>query len=98
MSRQDIQAAADKLEDSTGVEVSGQAKNIIFYVVSAVETDPHPAWRQWPGKSQFLESLPEYLSSVVEEERVKRKVTTFDVLHWLSRHLEGICPIEKERW
>jgi hypothetical protein len=33
----------------------------------------------------------------VEEERVKSKVTTFDVLHWLSRHLERICPIEKEK-
>lgn len=95
MSRDQIHAAAERLEESVGVGVSGQAQNIIYYVVCAVETDPHPRWKERPSRERFLDGLPEHLAAVVAEEGVEKRVSTFDVLHWLTRNLERICPIEK---
>ena len=95
--RAKVNKAADQFHTSTGIEVSGQARNVIHYIVSAVKTDPHPTWSYVPSRDVFTDSLPKHFSDIVKEERVKKRITTHDFLHWLSGNLERVCPIEKPR-
>jgi hypothetical protein len=41
-----------------------------------------------------LGELPSTFIKISEDENTDQ-ITTFDVLHWLSKKLDAICPIQK---
>jgi hypothetical protein len=84
----------------TGLAVSSQARSLIELVINAIERDPHPAWRLARADRRqvainIAREVAPMLRAVAGEERVSEEVTTFHVLHWLSRNLDRACPIEK---
>ena len=94
--RDDVRSAALAFYRETGTVVSGQACNLIFYMVAAGDTDPHPDWRNGFDRQAVVEQLEDHFRSIREEEKVRDKLTTFHMLHWLSRKIDRIVPIEKQ--
>jgi hypothetical protein len=69
-------------------------------IIEAITADPHPRWRVGMEKLQDIEQeiiarLPELLHEMQEQEAVEHVITSFDVLHWLTRTLDALCPIGK---
>jgi hypothetical protein len=82
-------------------EVSWSARQLIATILNAMVNDPHPAWdsfdrdRVYELKLELENDLPSLMQRIIDDELVTGEVTTFDVLHWLTRHLESICPVTK---
>jgi hypothetical protein len=97
-----LEATWRKFTDETGVEVSSGTKRLIMTILNAVLSDPHPLWKATPAErveivGSYISSLPSLLSNVVTDEGVEGKITSFDLLHWISkdRDLAKLCLITK---
>jgi hypothetical protein len=91
--------AVDLFEARTGIDVSHSAQQLMEDLTSAIEFDPHPSWpRDQSVLSRFAHSafVADLLQTIAKEEHVEHMVTTFDIVHFLSRHLDSLCPIQKE--
>lgn len=90
------------------VRLTPQAHLLIKVVLESITEDPHLSWgSKNDGHPQALDELeteqqklttqlPELLRSISQYETVRQGiVSTFDVLHWLSGRLDGLCPMRK---
>ena len=90
------------------VRITPQATVLIKNVLDAITDDPHPRWRfrgltEGPSAGTLIDvqgtltrDLPDILRAVREQEGTgDGGVTSFDLLHWLSKHLDGLCPFDK---
>lgn len=98
--------ALDKLftdfSRETGTSISFQAKVVVKELIEAITSDPHRSWKNQEDEVYLawlqwntIEQLGEHLKALRKGEKAQIGITTFDILHWLSRNLEGICPGEK---
>jgi len=86
----------------TGIEISPGAQELIKLILTSILSDPHPLWDIRPNQrvgvvQHYIAELPTKLAELVEEEQVQEQITSFDVLHWLSRDrdMARLCIIEK---
>lgn len=96
-----FQNALTAWSQERSIIVSLQAQNLIRIALESITADPHPAWadrsetERREAQSDYIKSLGENLSALQEEENVADRLTTYHVLHWLSRSLDSICVFEK---
>ena len=88
--------ACAEFEGKTGIEVSRSTRSLIQVVLEAIVLDPHPRWRVSEDYrritvGKFVADLPRILQRVSRQERVRGMITSFDVLHYLSVELDGLC-------
>jgi len=104
--RDHVVAAVSEFAERTNIRTSRPATELVALVVSAIVEDPHPRWRAAPGFSPaslelaqdwYLRALPLFLTQVAQQalRGEREQITTFDVLHWLTSHLDSICTIPK---
>lgn len=98
------QAVADvctRFERDTTIEVSNHARALATLVLRAISEDRHPNWQVDDSKldlltQTYLSALPMMLYQIVSSERVEKRITSFDFLHWLSKYFETMmCIIPK---
>jgi len=90
-----------------GVTVTSQAQLILGECLTAVTYDPHHSWPAafqptdptGPAKLQefqtdMLDALPSTLANMASEKKLK-SITSFDLLHGMSRIIDHICPFDK---
>jgi hypothetical protein len=87
--------------EQTGIEVTAEAQNLTKTILNGVLSDPHPRWEATPEErveivNNYIQNLPETLTTLAKDENVEGSITTFDLLHWLStdKHLARICIIQ----
>lgn len=95
--RDDVKSAARDFYKETGTVVSGQACNLIYYMITAGDTDPHPDWQNGFNRQAVVDHLEDQFRAIRKEEKVRDKLTTFHMLHWLSRGIDRIVPIAKAK-
>ena len=91
-----IYFACAEFSHETGIEVSRAAQSLIHVILEAIILDPHPRWNvsedyRMVTVGRFISDLPLILEGVARQERVRREMTSFDVLHYLSVELDGLC-------
>jgi|SRR5579862_8450163 len=92
----------------SNVRITPHAALLIKNVLEAISEDPHPRWRssttgEAPNSATLRDfqqyvarDLPRLLEGMQKEEETgDREVTSFDLLHWLSKYLDSLCPFEK---
>lgn len=82
------------------IDVSQQSKILIKDILDAIILDPHPRWKFTKKKRKhvanyFASELYVNLFNIAKEEQVEKIITSFDILHWLSRHIDKLCPFTK---
>lgn len=98
-SRTGIAAAVLVSVRRSRVRITRVARNVIVDILDAIERDPHPRWRG--DRSQRADALQGLLADLpslfarVSKAEATQTLTTFHVLHWLSKNLDAICPIDK---
>ncbi|MDX6528478.1 MAG: hypothetical protein QOH41_768 [Blastocatellia bacterium] len=97
-----VREVCNRFESEKGVGVSAGAQNLLDTILNAILSDPHPSWQVTPQRcveivGEYIDKLPGFLAAIVEGENVREEVTTFDVLHWITRgqNFDSICFIEK---
>ncbi len=85
----------------TGIDVSEQGQIIIKDILDAIVIDPHRKWKVTKEElesevGKFMSELSKNLNNIVKEERVVKIITSFDILHWFSKHIDQLCPFEKD--
>jgi hypothetical protein len=108
MNYRQIEAELDRRLVAFNVEVSTEAKEIVIRAIGAIETDPNPDWRQ-PVPSGLVDRMQEDLiaaaslkligmyQNIYARRSSGRRVTTFDLLHVISKWIDDLCPFEKVR-
>jgi len=95
-----IQTICDEYSELTRIEISPTARELIRLIHRAILADSHSAWTGNPIQvvDQYLANLNSTLAEIARDEQVQDKMTTFDVLHWISkgRDLARLCIIEKD--
>ncbi len=97
----EVNAACADFYKRTGIEVTDSARNLIALLLSAVEKDPHPFWKAdeedlSSGAQQLLGELPLSLLRAARHTRAEGQLTTYQLMHWLSRNFDFLCPFEKD--
>jgi hypothetical protein len=101
----EISAAAQEAR----VRLTPQARALTKVVLEAITEDPHRGWLTRTGGQEYpsaevllaqqqalVRDLPNLFTQIKEERTVvDGNVSTFDVLHWLSRNLDNYCPFDK---
>lgn len=108
MNYQQIEAELDRRLAASNVEVSADAKEIVIRAIGAIDTDPNPDWRQ-PVSTNLINRMQEDLIAAASLKLIGmyhiiyarrssgRRVTTFDLLHVISKWIDELCPFEKMR-
>lgn len=88
-----------------GRSVSPQAKALLVTFIMNIERDPSPLWRVRDNASLVaaqryaIDVLPNILNDVQRgmryRDRTGQLLTTWEILHSLSRVLDDWCPIPK---
>jgi len=85
----------------SGIEITADAQNLTKVILNAVLSDPHPRWEATPEErveivTNYIQDLPDTLTTLAKDEHVEGSITTFDLLHWLStdKQLARICIIQ----
>jgi len=93
-----VRTICEEYSQSTGVEITKNARQLIRLIHTAILADAHPSWSGdlLSAADHYLSTLPTTLAKIAADERIQ-KITTFDVLHWISRDsdLVTMCVIEK---
>lgn len=92
----------------SNVRITPHAALLVKTVLDAISEDPHPSWRsRTTGEKPSAGTLRDFQQYVTrdlprllegmqkEEEAGDREVSSFDLLHWLSKYLDSLCPFEK---
>jgi hypothetical protein len=95
-----VNAICNTIEAERKIAISINARVLIFNAISAVREDPSLAWvaNNESVEAQFarlVEELPLQVDQMVTASEVGGRVTYFDAMHWLSGHLDAICPFQK---
>jgi hypothetical protein len=99
-----VNKICDAFTGARHISVSSNARELIATIISAIEQDPHPAWRDRSPEqlrsfqALYLQRIPTILEEIITTEKVKSQITTFDVLHWAAGPTalaRGICLIPK---
>lgn len=90
----------DQLERDLGVTWTPYARVLVFNSLTAMQEDPSPTWlagreARLARTTEMIARLPDLVRQVSRNESVEGRVTYFQVLHWLTDHLDGVCPFEK---
>jgi hypothetical protein len=107
MTREEVQSEIGRLRDrlisAYNVDLTREGAGIIADCCNAILEDPHPSWphfilndrdRLAAFQTDAINALPLQILFVAEQAGTQR-VTTFDLLHAMSRILDRICPFEK---
>jgi hypothetical protein len=95
-----INRLCDAAGQDTGTLYSVHSRVLIFNALTAILEDPSNAWkasdidrrRQF---ERFSSALPGMLVEIAKAAEVKGKISYFDTMHWLSSHLDSLCPFDK---
>lgn len=99
----EVEEKMNFLKETYGVSVSEQAKKIIGESVTAIAVDAH---RSWPSnvkdssrslrsfQADMLNALPATLANFAGEQKLT-SVTSFDLLHGMTRIVDHLCPFMK---
>ena len=95
-----INRLCDSVGQQTDVFYSVHSRVLIFNALTAILEDPSNAWKATDTDrrrqfERFLSALPQLLSDIAKTVGVKGKISYFDTMHWLSSHLDSLCPFEK---
>lgn len=97
-------------ENKRKIRITESARKLIFSTLVAIEEDPLPTWNieiTSPEKvtEYFGLNLFRYLEQIsritfprnrISIRRSVKKITFFDVLHWLAPRLDSLCPFIKD--
>lgn len=91
-----------KIERYKETQLSTHTRILLSNIIDAVNADPSPYWvesaeKRRKGYNEVLDNLPKTIEKLIDSERTNGRVTFFDALHWLSLHLDDICPFEKPK-
>lgn len=95
-----INKICDRLTEQTGAKWSTHTRVLIFNSLAAIVEDPLPDWQRSRSsdrrkqQASLLRRLPRLLRAMASGRR-QRPITYFEVLHWLTDHLDAICPFQK---
>lgn len=95
-----VDALLDEIEKRMGVSWSPHARVLVFNSLAAIQEDPSPVWAADREERDIrfrgmVERLPQLAVEIAVTESVEQRLTYYQVLHWLSGHLDGLCPFEK---
>ena len=96
----EINRLCDAVGQETGVLYSMHSRVLIFNSLTAILEDPSNAWKAGDGDRRrqfegFSSALPQMLVEIAKAAGVKGKISYFDTMHWLSTHLDSLCPFDK---
>ena len=100
VTRDEVRSQCALLTEAKGWKISTNAEELAYRVISAVETDPNPFWIETNESERegfargLLEKLPDMLENTPGAAQVAQ-ITTFQLLHSLTLHLDTWCPISK---
>ena len=99
--RNQVDKVCDTFMEQTNIEVTGKTRELITTILSAIEEDPHPAWRVEEDvlrleANALLEEMPLNFRRIVRQTHELERITTYHFLHWLTKHLDPLCPFEKD--
>jgi hypothetical protein len=89
------------------INLTLQAQFLIKVVLDSITEDPHPSWRTRDRErltrgaledqqQRLVRELPAILSAIGRETAIlDRTLSTFDILHWLTKRLDDLCPFDK---
>ena len=92
----------NKVESDKKILVTTHARVIIYNLLAAITDDPHPNWIAYETQrkdalDKQLYKLEERIHEIIKEEKVQKKLSTFDVLHWMIKVIDEICPFRKSQ-
>lgn len=108
MEYQNFRNILEEFQEKHNVRISDQAQKLIYDVLGAVLSDPHPSWTFGNPKeveTYFENNIERYLEEIsrfmVHGAWWKRRgkdtpITFFDVVHWLSVRIDSLCPFIKD--
>lgn len=96
----DLENTLLRFEKESGVTVTLGGRILIHHLFAAILEDPHPGWQ---AKAESLEvhsddlakKLSDYLTEIWVQEKQFRRISTYQILHWVVGRLDNICPIQK---
>lgn len=96
-----INALCDAYERDRGLRISIHTRVLVSNTIVAIREDPSPAWLASEGNlsriaQTELEALPRVLNDLAASEAIDGQLTYFQTLHWLTRHLDTLCPFDKK--
>lgn len=88
------------VEAASQIHLTGHAKRLIADILAAIVVDPHPSWQSSPAENhhvfkEFVSRLDAIVKDMAPEANPPHPVSSFDVLHYLSRRLDMDCPFAK---
>jgi hypothetical protein len=100
MSDNVVDSAISAFSAAQSVDVTPDAQNFIKGLVAALHSDPHPSWGTAGDALRQRYSAVDELQGLLErawiDEGSPSTVSTFDVVHWISKHLSDVSlPVEK---
>jgi hypothetical protein len=94
-----VRTICEEYSNSTGIEISPNARELIRLIHTAILADSHSTWsgNRFQAADQYLSALDSTLGDIVRDEKIQDRITTFDILHWISKDkdLARICIIQK---
>lgn len=103
MDRGEIESAISKIcqqfKTDTHIGISDDAESLLKLLFVAIHEDPHPSWRIDDKADSIVDvykgALPFFLHQIRSTQKVSKKISTFDVVHWLSESFGMLCVIQK---
>jgi hypothetical protein len=98
---QQVRTSVRFLSETYDVSVTDQVVQILGECFTAIRADPHQSWNIRENKSRLerfesdmLASLPSTLANFAFEQKIKI-VTSFDLLHGMTKIVDHMCPFMK---
>ncbi|MBN8586058.1 MAG: hypothetical protein J0M37_13285 [Ignavibacteria bacterium] len=96
-----VEQVSNDIGKEMNVEITTGARVIMMNLLEAIINDPSNQWSDSKREREIvlndkLGSLHKDLETMINIYEYK-KVTTFDLIHWLADNLNNICPIKKRR-
>jgi len=100
----------EEFQRKRDVRISDQAQKLIYEVLYAIESDPHPSWNTRLTNPKivtayFEDNIEHYLEEILHltvhgawwvDRGKDTRITFFDVVHWLSLRINSLCPFIKD--
>lgn len=81
---------AERAIRNSGAVVSNEAEQFIMLLLTSVEADPLPYWRDSPPKvDELVENLPGMITAVGK--KTEGPISVFDVVRWVGTRMEMVC-------
>jgi len=94
-----VQNICEEYSKTSGIQITDTARKLIQVIHTAILSDSHPSWtgNRFDAVDQYLSKLNQTLHDIVRDQKVQDRITTFDILHWISndKDLMRLCIIEK---